>query len=396
MSSDLFELSIVKTVLTQLHHEKNLISVITGPRQVGKSTAAVQIGGKWPGPLLYFSADDPLPPGPEWVRNAWEAARRKSDQTPLLVLDEVQKVSGWSNAVKSLWDEDRRGKRDLRVLILGSSSLLIQKGLSESLAGRFRLYRMGHWQYLEMKSAFGLSLEQWLYYGGYPGSVPFYRDEETWKSYIRDSLIEPVLSRDVLQMQTVAKPALLRHLFLLSCSYPARILSYNKMLGQLVDAGNTTTLAHYVRLLEAAFLLSGLELFKPGGRGKKASSPKLIVWNNALVNALTVKRFDECRADHEYWGRIVENAAGAALLNELQGLPYEVYYWRKNGDETDFIVQAREAVWAVEIKTARPKRSSGMRRFLELRPDARPFLVGPGGMDTEEFFSTPKRELFRD
>jgi len=389
-----YELSMVQDVLHSLQREKNLIQIITGPRQVGKSTAAFQIGEKWTGTVRYASADTPVPPGPEWIRHQWQLARLAAEENPLLVIDEVQKAAGWSEEVKSLWDEDRRIGKDIRVLLLGSSALLMQKGLSESLTGRFFLHRLGHWQFPEMSQAFGVSLEEWIYFGGYPGTVPFFKREHEWKAYVRDSLIETVLSRDVLQMQSIAKPALLRHLFMLATAYPAQILSYNKMLGQLTDAGNTTTLAHYVQLLHSAFLLSGLELFKIGRRPKRGSSPKLVLWNNALANAVSGKGFETAKNDSEEWGRLVDNAVGAMLLNQLQGSPYELYYWRQKGEEVDYILHAPSTTWAIEVKSSRIKNLHGMRRFLELYPQAKPFIIGGSGMPLEEFFNTPLRQLF--
>jgi len=389
-----YELPIVQTVVSSLMRDKKLIQVIVGPRQVGKTTAAGQIGKKWKAPVLYASADTPMPPTHEWIQHHWEQAGRKKKTDTLLVLDEIQKVRGWSEAVKSLWDEDRRNGTTLNVLLLGSSSLLIQKGLSESLTGRFFLHRMGHWQFPEMSEAFGISLEEWIYFGGYPGAVSFMENEELWKPYIRDSLIETVLSKDVLQMRNIAKPALLRHLFMLSTAYPAQILSYNKMLGQLVDAGNTTTLAHYVRLLETAFLLSGLELFKIGQRPKRGSSPKLVLWNNALISAVSAKSFNDTLDNPDHWGRLVENAVGSSLLNELRGLPYDLFYWRHGNDEVDYILHTPAETWAIEVKSSRMKKAQGLRRFLSLYSDAKPFMIGGTGMPLEEFFTTPKKELF--
>ncbi len=389
-----YELHIVKMILHSLEREKNLIQILTGPRQVGKSTAASQIGAKWKGEVRYASADNPLPPGAEWIRHQWQLARLASEENPLLIIDEVQKVRGWSEEIKAQWDEDRRIGRDIRVLLLGSSAMLVQKGLSESLTGRFFLHRLGHWQFTEMSEAFGIGLEEWLYFGGYPGTVSFLEQEHEWKGYVRDSLIETVLSKDVLQMQNVAKPALLRHLFMLATAYPSHILSYNKMLGQLTDAGNTTTLSHYVQLLHSAFLLSGLELYKIGQKPKRGSSPKLVLWNNALVNAVSGKGFEASREDPEQWGRLVDNAVGATLLNQLQGGAHELYYWRQKGSEVDYVLHTPESIWAIEVKSSRMKNPHGLRRFLDLYPEARPFIIGGSGMPLQEFFRTPLPELF--
>ena len=395
-----YERPVVKDILNGMAFKKRLLHIITGPRQVGKTTAALQIAEKWKGPVVNASADLPLPPDPEWIRSQWDRAlyqsRRKQTRKAdvLLILDEVQKVTGWSEVVKDLWDTACRENGGLQVIILGSSSLLIQKGLSESLAGRFFLYRCTHWGFQEMERAFSWDLDRWLFFGGYPGAAVFVDQEQTWARYVTDSLIETVLARDVLQLQTVAKPALLRHLFMLSAVHPAQIFSYNKMLGQLQDAGNTTTLAHYLKLLESAFLISGLELFKLGRRQKRGSSPKLIVWNNGLVNAISGESLRSSRLDHSWWGRLIENAVGAHLLNHLSGLPYSVYYWRNRGLEIDFVVKTPKNIWGIEVKSGRSGNPKGTSQFLKSHPGARVMILGHHGMALEEFFRTDPRDLF--
>jgi predicted AAA+ superfamily ATPase len=343
--------------------------------------------------VRYAAADQFLPPGPEWVRSHWDLARKDAKEGPaLLILDEVQKVRGWAETVKAEWDADRAARRGPKVVLLGSSALLLAKGVTESLAGRFFLHRCTHWSWPEMRAAFGWDLDRWLWLGGYPGAAAFADDETAWKAYVRDSLIEAVLARDVLSLQVVAKPALLRQLFALACGYPAQVLSYNKMLGQLQEAGNTTTLAHYLDLLGTAFLAGGLEPHSAGEVRSRGGSPKLVLWNNALVAAMDLRPMAEARRDHEWWGRVVENAVGGHLLNLLQGLPYRVRYWRRRDDEVDFVVEAGTAVTAVEVKTSRPRRRSGLAAFLGAHPRARPLIVGHGGMPLAEFFATDPRE----
>jgi len=360
---------------------------MVGARQVGKTTAAAQIAGHWEGAVIQASADEPLPPGPEWIRTHWERANSRRAEKPLLILDEIQTVTGWSATVKALWDAEPVGRPPLAVLLLGSSALLVQKGLTESLAGRFLLFRCPHWSYPEVRAAFGVDLDRWLFFGGYPGAYSLAEDETAWSAYIRDSLIETVLARDVLQLQTVPKPALLRHLFLLAASLPAQIMPYTKMLCQLVDAGNVTTLAHYLRLLGSAFLLTGLEKFRGGQAAKRGSSPKLVLWNNALVSAVAGRRSSEARQDPAWWGRLVENAVGACLLNALQGLPWEVFYWREGGLEVDYVVRSPRRLLAIEVKSSRPKAAAGLAAFRARWPEAAPLAVGSGGMPLEEFFS---------
>lgn len=395
-----YERPIVKDILKGLGMKKKLLHIITGPRQVGKTTAALQIGEKWQGQVIVGSADLPLPPDHEWIRSQWERARyasegsRNKNGDVLLILDEVQKVAGWSEVVKDLWDRTCRENIGIQVIVLGSSSLLIQKGLSESLAGRFFLYRCTHWGLDEMDKAFSWDLDRWLFFGGYPGAAPLIEDESTWSRYVVDSLIETVIAKDVLQLQTIAKPALLRHLFMLSAVHPAQILSYNKMIGQLQNAGNTTTLSHYLKLLEAAYLISGLELFKCGRRQKRGSSPKLIIWNNGLINAITGDTFEESRNDYSWWGRLLENAVGAHLLNHLREFPYSVYYWRYRGVEMDFVVRTPRRIWGLEVKSGKSKNPKGMPEFKKYCPEAHIRFIGPQGIPFEEFFRSHPKDLF--
>ena len=384
-----YERPLLSTLRTELSRPTPVIHVLIGPRQVGKTTIARQIQESIGIPTVYATADSPVPLDSAWIETQWR--RSVADSGPsggpiLLILDEVQKVRGWSETLKLLWDS-RPETPEIRVLILGSSSLLMQEGLTESLAGRFFLHRCNHWGYPECRTAFGWNLEQWIYFGGYPGAASFTENESTWKRYITDSLIETVLARDVLQMSKIAKPILLRHLFALAATLPAQFVSYTKMLGQLHDAGNTTTLAHYLKLLESAFLVSGLELFSRGKQRKRGSSPKLVLWNNALVNALSTRTFADALGDTIWWGRLVENAVGAYLCNGLHSVEYEITYWREGGHEVDYVVARGRDVWAIEVKSGRSGKASGLTRFRDRYPQARALLVGAQGIPLEAFFS---------
>jgi hypothetical protein len=324
-----------------------------------------------------------------------EAVRRAGPRgRTLLVLDEVQKARGWSEVVKALWDREA-SKRRVRVLLLGSSALLVQKGMSESLAGRFLLHRCPHWSWPEMSTAFGMSFHDWLFFGGYPGAARFRSDHDEWARYVNDGLIETVISRDVLQMAAVTKPALLRHLFGVAAGYPAQILSYTKMLGQLVEAGNTTTLAHYLDLLGSAFLISGLEAWRTGRTFRRGSSPKLVAWNNALVTAVRGESPAAARSDRAWWGRLVENAVGAHLLNHINGPAHRVCYWRTGDLEVDYVVRTPAGVWGVEVKSGRTRAAGGLAAFLKAHPGARPVIVGTGGIPLEDFFRRPPADTFR-
>ena len=383
-----WERSSVAVLIKALREKTQVFQVLVGPRQVGKTTVAKAVSQKIGWPTVYASADTPLPPGPEWIETQWRLAsvkRRESNQPVLLILDEIQKVQGWSETLKFLWDSEE-SRESLRLLILGSSALLIQSGLSESLAGRFFLRRCAHWSWKECSEAFGWDLNTWLFYGGYPGSVPFVEEEEAWKSYVQESLVETVVSRDVLQMETVGKPILLRQLFALAAAFPAQIFSYNKMLGQLQDAGNTTTLAHYLHLLEKANLVSGLTLFSRGHVRKRGSSPKLILWNNALISAFSLLSFSEMLADSAKWGRLVENAVGAHFLNHLTA-DWLLTYWRQGNQEVDFILTQGDKIWAIEVKSGRSGKLSGCEAFRKKYPKAKFLLIGTSGIPVEEFFS---------
>jgi predicted AAA+ superfamily ATPase len=288
-----YQRAILQPLLARLSEPRRFIQVLTGPRQAGKTTlarqalAALDEAGGFPG--VYASADGPLLESRAWIEQQWEEGRLRARDTgtagACLVLDEVQQVSGWAEVVKRLWDADTASGLPLKLLLLGSSPPLVQRGLGESLAGRFELLRATHWSLPEMEEAFGFSLDQYLYFGGYPGAAPLAEDRARWARYILDSLVETTVSRDILLMKRVDKPALLRRLFQLGCDYSGQILSYQKMLGQLQDAGNTTTLAHYLELLSGAGMLTGLPKFSGARVRQRGSSPKLLALNTALMTA---------------------------------------------------------------------------------------------------------------
>jgi predicted AAA+ superfamily ATPase len=387
----MFERKIVGEILRLASIAPRRLQIVIGPRQVGKTTAARQAAARSECPCHYASADEALPPGPEWIEAQWNAALRLAahcEAPAWLILDEIQKVRGWSEEVKRLWDADTTEK--IHPLLLGSSALLLQKGLSESLAGRFFLHRCSHWSWPEMRDAFGWDLEAWLVFGGYPGAANYIGDPELWMRYISDSLIDTTLSRDILQLETVAKPALLRHLFGLAAHYPSQVLSFNKMLGQLVDAGNTTTLSHYLQLLGQAFLITGLSAYSGGEVRRRASSPKLIVQNNALVTASNPRAFAMKNTDAAWRGRLVENAVGAVLLQEYTSSTTNLYYWRDGMLEADFVLADGPQLFGIEVKSGRPDKISGLAAFKKKYPKANPLIIGSSGIPLETFFENPK------
>jgi len=379
-------------VLTQrLAESRRFIQIVAGPRQVGKTTLVQQVTEQAGLPIRFASADEPSLRGPEWIAAQWEAARLSAgEKGAILVLDEVQKAVGWSESVKRLWDEDTRARRPLKVVLLGSAPLLVQKGLTESLAGRFEVIRLPHWSYTEMRDAFGFTLDQYLCFGGYPGAAPLVGEPDRWRRYILDALVETTISRDVLLLTRVDKPALLRHLFELGCNYSGQVLSYTKMLGQLHDAGNTTTLAHYLELLGGAGLIVGLSKYSGSATRQRGSSPKLQVLNTALMSAQSGLSSDEMRADREYWGRLVESAVGAHLANAAAVGECELYYWRDRNQEVDFVVRSGRSIVAIEVKGGRRRESlSGLAEFSAAHKSARRILVGGDGIPVEEFLLQP-------
>ena len=387
-------------LVLRLLEPRRFIQVVAGSRQVGKTTLAGQAAQRSGLPTRYASADEPTLRGVPWIEQQWEAARSLADEADaggaLLVLDEVQKVTGWSETVKRLWDADTRRDRRLKVVLLGSAPLLVGRGLNESLAGRFEMLRLPHWSFAEMRAAFGWSLDQYLFHGGYPGAAPLVRQPERWARYVRDSLIEPIVARDVLLLSRVDKPALLRRLLELGCAYSGQILSYTKMLGQLQDAGNTTTLAHYLDLLSGAGLVTGLQKYAGGAARRRASSPKLQVFNTALITAQAGVTLEQARADRAFRGRLVESAVGAHLANAAAAGDCEVHYWRERNREVDFVVRRGPTLAAVEVKSGRaPETLPGMAAFSDAFRPTRKLLVGGDGIDVGSFLAKPVAEWLR-
>ena len=344
--------------------------------------------------VRFASADEPTLRGPAWIEQQWEAARLAARDSgrrgAVLVLDEIQKIHNWSEAVKRLWDEDSRVRVPLKVVVLGSAPLLIARGLTESLAGRFEVLHLPHWSFAEMREAFGWSLDQYIFHGGYPGAAPLIRDSARWARYVIDSLIETTLARDVLLLSRVDKPAILRRLFELGCSYSGQVLSFTKMLGQLQDAGNVTTLAHYLDLLAGAGMVTGLQKYAGEAVRQRGSSPKLQVLNTALMTAQSGLVLKQARSDHDLWGRLTESAVGSYLANAAAGGEIELYYWRDRGKEVDFVVRAGSSLTAIEVKSARSREvHPGMTAFAEAFKPRRMLLVGAGGIVVEDFLSRP-------
>ena len=381
-------------LLRRLGEPRRFIQVLTGARQVGKTTVARQVMERFALPARYASADEPTLRDGRWIQRQWDVARLLADAAggagALLVLDEVQKVTGWSDTVKGLWDADTHAGRPLKVVLLGSAPLLVSRGLGESLAGRFERLHLPHWTFAEMRDAFGWSLDRYLFHGAYPGAAPLVDQPDRWTRYVRDALIEPTIARDVLLLSRVDKPALLRRLFDLGCAYSGQILSYTKMLGQLQDAGNTTTLAHYLDLLAGAGMLTGLPKYAGDTARRRGSSPKLQVFNTALLTALAGLTFEEAQSDRVFWGRLTESAVGAHLVNAAAAGACEVFYWRDRSREVDFVARAGRRLVALEVKSGRaPEALPGMETFADAFQPSRTLLIGGDGIALEEFLAEP-------
>lgn len=373
------------------------IQVMLGPRQIGKSTIAHQLMEELKLPVYMTSADDTYNAAQSWIQAQWTRGRQlvKDNGSAILILDEVQKIEDWSGVIKQLWDEDTQTKTDLNVLLLGSSTLMLQSGLTESLAGRFEILRIPHWCFEECHDAFGVSVEEYIFYGGYPGTLPLKDDWNRFKSYVRDSLIETVISKDILMQTNIKKPPLLRRLFEVGCVYSSQILSYQKIVGQLNDVGNITTLEHYLYLLGQAGLLTSIDKFSVEKVRQRASSPKLMPLNSALFAVCIGKPFDEVRSDPELWGRFVETAVGAHLINASKADDVEVFYWREGNYEVDFILRKGEKIIPIEIKSSAKRLSlNGIQAFTSKFVCHQVLVVGGKGIDLELFLRKPPAYWF--
>lgn len=410
-----FERNNIQILRQRLDEPPQLMIVVSGPRQIGKTTMVRQALAGYSS--TFVAADQPVddidpfslskddlapfkmtPGAPvtvEWLVLQWERARSKAlaltgDNCFVLAIDEIQKIPRWSEVVKGLWDADRAAGVPLHIVLLGSSPWLVQKGLAESLAGRYDPLPMTHWSYSEMQDAFDFSLDEYIYFGGYPGCAGFIRDEPRWKRYVRGALIAPNIENDILQMTRVDKPALLKTLFELGCgAYSGQIISYTKLLGQLDDAGNTVTLAHYLVLLSQAGLLTGLQKYSGAKHRQRASSPKFNALNTGLMSALADYTFDEAKSDRTHWGRLVESAIGAHIINTASD-NCTVHYWREGAQEVDFVLSKRNKLVAIEVKSgiryATPK---GLATFTGKFKDSTSLIVGEGSVSLAEFLSHP-------
>jgi len=394
----MFERSELQVLQGRLTETRKFIQVVSGPRQVGKTTIISQLYNKIKIPVLYESADA-IPPGNTlWLDQLWEAARLRmksqGSEEYILIIDEVQKIPNWSETVKKNWDFDSFNKTNLKVILLGSSRLLLQQGLTESLTGRFENITLPHWSFTEMNKAFGWDEDTYAWYGGYPGSADLIKDGDRWERYIRDSIIETSISKDILMLTRVNKPALLKNLFELGCLYSGQILSYSKMLGQLHDAGNATTLANYLLLLGGAGLLCGIEKYSLSPVRTKSSSPKLQVYNNALLSSQNPLKFADVKNNPDAWGRVIESIVGTYLANESLRGRFNLYYWRDRNDEVDFVIESKGKLIGIEVKSSVSRSKKGMSAFQKIFSPVKTICIDKMRLPWQEFIKINPEELF--
>lgn len=394
----MFERKELQILEKRILEPRHFIQVVMGPRQVGKTTMVNQLYKKIGIPGIYEAADAVPAGNSEWIAQIWETARNniklKAYKEFLLIIDEIQKISNWNEIIKKLWDEDSRNETPLKVILLGSSRLLLQEGLTESLTGRFETIYLTHWTLSEMSSAFDWDENKYAWFGGYPGSAGLVENENRWKSYIRDSIIETSISKDILMLTRIDKPALLKNLFELGCTYSGQILSLNKIQGQLHDAGNTTTLSHYLRLLDTAGLLTGLEKYSSTQIQKRSSSPKFQVYNNALLSALQSKHFLKILNNPSEWDRIIESAIGSYLINQSYKENYSVFYWRERNDEVDFVLEKQSQTIAIEVKSTIAVNKKGLFSFRNRYNPSATYIIDNKNLPWQEFLTINPSELF--
>jgi uncharacterized protein len=385
-------------LLQRLSEKRRFIQVILGPRQVGKTTTVKQFLANYNLPHSFVAADAIAATNFGWISQQWELARFQIKNTEnksfLLVIDEIQKIDNWAEIIKAEWDKDTLEGIDIKVILLGSARLLIQKGLGESLAGRFETIQMTHWTFSEMQQAFDFSIEQFVYFGGYPGAASLIGDEDRWRDYIQNSLVETTLSKDILMLTRVDKPALLRQLFELGSSYSGQILSMTKLLGQLQDAGNTTTLTNYAELLDSAGLLKGLEKYSPDLARQRMSIRKWQVHNSAFSTVYQPLTFKEAQLRPDIWGRFVETAVGVHLMRAERLNNITIKYWRDGNDEVDFVLKKFETIIGLDVKSGRAQKANGMTAFQKKVKHNKLLMVGNSGIPWQDFLQADVMSLF--
>ena len=395
----MYKRSDYKTIIDRMNVPRKLIQVVMGPRQIGKTTVVKQALQDIDKPYLFFTTANVPATHTSWISDCWQSARvslkTQNINEIIIVIDEIQKISNWSSAVKKEWDFDTFNDLNIKVILLGSSRVMLEKGLAESMMGRFEEIRMTHWSFAEMKEAFGFNLEQYIYFGGYPGAAHLIDNQDRWEQYINSSIIDATINKDILLDTPISKPALLRQTFELGAAYSANILSLTKMLGSLQDAGNTVTLSGYINLLNDSGLITGLQKFSMDLSRRKARIPKFQVYNNALKNVYSDLKFPEIMSRSEKWGYVFESAVGAHILNYAFKERYNVYYWREGNHEVDFVISKKNSVAAIEVKSNSEATNTGLQEFDKKFHPKTSLVIGRNGLPAEDFFKINPVDLLK-
>jgi hypothetical protein len=362
------------------------IQILTGPRQVGKTTLLLELAEQFGDQALYAAGDDPNAALPGFWERCWaETERRAKRGTALLLLDEVHQISDWAAKLKGNWDRIRRKHIPIHVIATGSSALRVATGSRESLAGRFEHLTLSHWSAASLASAFQLSAQDAVLglvrFGSYPGAVELEKTPVRWRAYLRDAIIEPAIGRDMLALGTVRRPALLRQVFAVAVGSPAQIISLQKMQGQLQDSGALETVAHYLALLQDAYLIASLEKYAAQAHRRRSAPPKLVTLNNGLLSAMHPDGAPDRESEPARFGQWVENACLAFAFNQGQ----QVTYWREEPLEIDGVFEGSWGNWAVEVKTGRfgGQDLRGLLEFCRRYPAFTPLVItAPGEEET--------------
>ena len=376
-----------RTLLRQRIAEKapGRIQLLTGPRQVGKTTLLLQLAGSLKGRAIYATADGPEASLPGFWERIWssaeEIAHRRGDA--VVLLDEVQHLPDWSRRLKGEWDRIHRLKTPLHVIVTGSSALRLGSASRESLAGRFERVTLSHWPAAALRDILhvkaGAAAETQVLTGSYPGAHALRGDSARFRAYVRDAIVEPAIGRDVLALEPVRRPALLRQIFGFCASMPAQIVSLQKLQGRLTDPGALDTIAHYLHLLEDAYLIAPLEKFSVRPLRRRSAPPKIIVLSNALLAGMDPLGPPDRSKDPGRFGAWVENACLAHAWNSGQ----RVTYWREEPIEVDGVIEGTWGAWAVEVKTGSFETHDlkGVLEFCRRNPRFRPLVLhGPEGV----------------
>jgi hypothetical protein len=337
---------------------------------------------------VYVASDEPDAALPGFWERRWaEAEARAGQGNAVLLLDEIHHLSDWAARLKSHWDRARRRHIPIHVVATGSSALRVATGSRESLAGRFERLTLSHWPAAALVEAFHLSPREaahnFVRFGSYPGAVEFQQNFARWRDYLRDAIIEPAIGRDVLALGTVRRPALLRQVFAIATGAPAQIMSLQKMQGQLQDRGALETVAHYLALLQDAYLVVPLEKYAIQVHRRRASPPKLVVLNNALLSATHPNGPPDPAREPDRFGFWVENACLAFAINQDQ----QVTYWREEPQEVDAILDGSWGKWAVEVKTGKfdIQALRGLLEFCRRNSAFTPLVISaPGGEEVAQ------------